>query len=110
DSLTLSQIEGMVQKGETGFLTDLSTLFKELPVIRVPAEEDILLRNGNYLTYPASVIASQSGQRPCEGDRVRMELSDGTLAGLYRISEIFPEGKRSIREEAVRVTAFKMFV
>ncbi|MCF0135749.1 MAG: tRNA pseudouridine(55) synthase TruB [Lachnospiraceae bacterium] len=101
ESFTLKQIEVMMQEDRRDeFLVDLGTLFAHLPAWQVIPEEDILLLSGNYLTYPSDCIDGR------EGDAVRMLLSDGRLAALYRISE------HPILEGVphTRLRAYKMFV
>jgi len=101
NALTLRQIEALAAAGETeSFLTDLSTLFSHLRAFRVEQPDDVYLRSGNYLTYPLSVIDGE------EGEMIRMELSDGRLAALYKVSEhLMHRG-----EPSVRLRAFKMFM
>lgn len=115
DSLKLSQVEALVREGKRDFITDLSTLFADLPAYRVQPEEDLMLRNGNYLTYGAAHLLDETGKELQVGDQVRMELSSGELAGLYEVTESFAAGskealKRDIPDAALRLRAFKMFV
>lgn len=98
---TLKEIETMVKAGQMErFLTDLNTLFEEYPVYRVIPKEDILLKSGNFLTYPCETIDGE------DGSMVRMQLSDGYLAALYRVSE------HLVLDDVpcVRLRAYKMFV
>lgn len=101
DSLTLKQIEERMAAGDTeSFLTDLSTLFSHLRAFRVDQPDDVYLKSGNFLTYPVSLI---DGER---GEMIRMELSGGQLAALYKVSEhLTYKG-----EPSVRLRAFKMFM
>ena len=87
----------MQQKRQKEFLTDLDELFAEYPSKTVIPEEDILLRNGNYLTYNAAEIP------PIIGQTVRMYTSDGGFVGLYQVTELPAPGR-------VRLRAYKMFV
>lgn len=97
ESLRLDEIRSLVQQGRVqDFLQDLTALFQDLPVKQVIPEEDLMLRNGNYLTYPAAEVGSQMGQV------FRMQTSDGALAGLYKVTELL--GDRT------RLRAYKMFV
>ena len=115
NSVTLSQMEALKKAGDLSFIQDLSSLFAHLPVYRVAVEEDLMLQNGNYLTYGVSHL-----EQYCKGklhlhDQLRMELSDGTLAGLYEVTEVFGKDssvcrKRGIPEDALRIRALKMFV
>lgn len=96
-SLRIDEIRARMQEGRTeAFLQDLNSLFADLPCKQVIPEEDAMLRNGNYLTYPAEEIGSVLGQE------YRMLTSDGALAGLYRVTELL--GDRT------RMRAYKMFV
>lgn len=101
DAYTLKEIEAMVQEGRTEeFLTDLSVMFEDLPMIRVIEKEDLFLRSGNFLTYPSGAVDGAMG------DMVRMHLSSGELAALYRVSEFLEiDGVPH-----TRLRAFKMFV
>lgn len=97
DSYRIDEIRTLQQQGRSAeFLQDLNALFMELAVKQVIPEEDILLRNGNYLTYPAAEVGAQMGQV------FRMQTSDGKLAGLYRVTELLGE--------QTRLRAYKMFV
>ncbi len=113
-SLKLSQVEAKVKAGEKDYIEDLSSLFSDLPAFRVSKEEDLMLMNGNYLTYGKAYLQSVCGKELNLKDQIRMELSTGELAGLYEVKELFPEGstqakKRQIRDDALRLVAFKMF-
>ena len=115
ESLKLSQVEERVKSGDMNFIMDLSSLFADLPAFRVTPEEDLMLTNGNYLTYGVSELEEKCGKRLKVGDRVRMELSDSSLAGLYEVTEAFSAHsgsvkKRGIGEDALRLRAYKMFV
>lgn len=97
DSYRIDEIRSMVQAGQTErFLQDLNSLFEDLPCKQVIPEEDAMLRNGNYLTYPASEIGSTIGQE------FRMLTSGGEFVGLYRVTELL--GDRT------RMRSYKMFV
>lgn len=98
---TLKEVEAMVNKGEgEKCLQTLDSLFASYPVKRVEEGEDKYLKSGNFLTYPVTEIDQTK-----EGI-VRMELSDGTLAALYKVSETLEfRGKAS-----VRLKAYKMFI
>lgn len=97
ESVSLDEIRSMMQAGNSeGFLQDLSSLFADLPVKQVIPEEDIMLCNGNYLTYASEEIGRELGQI------FRMQTSDGKLAGLYKVSELL--------EGETRLRAYKMFV
>jgi len=97
DSYRIDEIRTLQQQGRSAeFLQDLNALFMDLAVKQVIPEEDILLRNGNYLTYPAAEVGAQMGQV------FRMQTSDGKLAGLYRVTELLGE--------QTRLRAYKMFV
>ena len=114
-SLKLSQVEAKVKAGEKDFIEDLSSLFSGLPAFRVKAEEDIMLMNGNYLTYGKGFLKAVCGKELSIGDQIRMELSTGELAGLYEVKEQFSREshqarKRQIEDDALRLVAFKMFV
>ncbi|MBQ7059877.1 MAG: tRNA pseudouridine(55) synthase TruB [Firmicutes bacterium] len=114
-SLKLSQVEARVKAGEKDFIEDLSSLFSDLPAFRVKEEEDLMLMNGNYLTYGKSYLKAVCGRDLTIGDQVRMELSTGELAGLYTVSQQFSADssqarKRQIKDDALRLVAFKMFV
>lgn len=101
DAYTLKEIETMVKEGRTSeFLTDLTVMFEDLPSIRVLENEDLYLRSGNFLTYPSEEVKAEMG------DPVRMHLSGGELAALYKVSEYLEiDGKAH-----TRLRAFKMFV
>ena len=87
----------MMRAGEPEkFLQDLSSLFEDLPCKQVIPEEDAMLRNGNYLTYPASEIGNTLGQE------VRMYTSDGEFVGLYKVTELLGD--------MTRMRSYKMFV
>lgn len=99
EALTLKELESLVKEGKKDqVVTDLNTLFEDLPVWKVIPEEDIFLLNGNYLTYPADKVPGKIG------DVWRMQTSDGHLAGLYKISQILEGGTMK------RLRAYKMFV
>ena len=97
NSLPIDTIRQLVQTGSLAeCVTDLNSLFADLPYKQVIAAEDSMLRNGNYLTYPMSDVPGQVGRL------YRMLTSDGALAGLYRITEVVGEKNR--------LRAYKMFV
>ncbi len=97
DSYKIDEIRTMMRAGEPEkFLQDLSSLFADLPCKQVIPEEDAMLRNGNYLTYPASEIGSNLGQE------FRMLTSDGEFVGLYKVTELLGD--------MTRMRSYKMFV
>lgn len=97
NSYRLDEIRAMKDRGDIQtFLQDLGSLFAEYPVKQVIPEEDVMLRNGNYLTYPSAELGREMGQI------FRMQTSDGKLAGLYRVTELL--------EDQTRLRAYKMFV
>ncbi len=97
DSYKIDEIRTMMRAGEPEkFLQDLSSLFEDLPCKQVIPEEDAMLRNGNYLTYPASEIGSTLGQE------FRMLTSDGEFVGLYKVTELLGD--------MTRMRSYKMFV
>lgn len=97
ESYRIDEIRSMMQHGQAAaFLQDLNSLFADLAVKRVISEEDILLLNGNYLTYPASEVGAELNQI------FRMQTSDGKLAGLYKVTELLGD--------QTRLRAYKMFV
>lgn len=97
NSYRIEELKERMTNGQSEqFLTPLDKLFEELPAKQVIPEENILLKNGNYLTYGPEEIPPRIGQQ------VRMYTSDGGFAGLYKVTEL-PQGK-------VRLRAYKMFV
>lgn len=97
NSYKIDEIRTMMRAGEPEkFLQDLSSLFEDLPCKQVIPEEDAMLRNGNYLTYPASEIGNTLGQE------VRMYTSDGEFVGLYKVTELLGD--------MTRMRSHKMFV
>jgi tRNA pseudouridine55 synthase len=99
EAMTLKELEALVKAGKKDqVITDLNTLFEDLPVWKVVPEEEIFLLNGNYLTYPAEKVPGEVG------DLWRMQTSDGHLAGLYKISQVLENGTMK------RLRAYKMFV
>ena len=97
NSYRIDEIREMMRAGEPEkFLQDLSSLFEDLPCKQVIPEEDAMLRNGNYLTYPASEIGNTLGQE------VRMYTSDGEFVGLYKVTELLGD--------MTRMRSYKMFV
>lgn len=97
DSYKIDEIRTMMRAGEPEkFLQDLSSLFEDLPCKQVIPEEDAMLRNGNYLTYPAAEIGSTLGQE------FRMLTSNGEFVGLYKVTELLGD--------MTRMRSYKMFV
>ena len=97
DSYRIDEIREMMRAGRADkFLQDLSSLFENLPCKQVIPEEDAMLRNGNYLTYPASEIGSSLGQE------FRMLTSDGEFVGLYKVTELLGD--------MTRIRSYKMFI
>ena len=97
ESYRIDEIRALANAGQSAvFLQDLSSLFEDLPCKQVIPKEDAMLRNGNYLTYPAAEIGSVMGQE------YRMLTSDGEFVGLYRVTELLGD--------MTRMRAYKMFV
>ncbi len=106
-ALTLDELRAKVAAGDYSFFVSLDSLFAYAPRKIVPPEDDIYLKNGNPLTYPDETLPRETGAR------VRLYLSDGTFAGLYKVTELLPEATDEEGKPlpaAVRMKAEKMFV
>ncbi len=96
DSLRLSQIEEQMAEGRMGdILIPVDEMFRQYPRIRMRAEGDRFVYNGNSFDpqlicrsageIPESVSESVSGQR--EELQVRVYDSKGVFVGIYRYAQ-----------------------
>ncbi len=94
---TIDELRTLMQEGrQSEFLLSLEQIYAQYPIKQVPAEDDLYLYNGNYLTYPLEGLAV------APRDLVRMVDSHGQFVGLYQV--------KYIQDEAVRLVPEKMFV
>ena len=94
---TIDELRTLMQEGrQEEFLLSLLQIYAQYPIKQVPAEDDLYLYNGNYLTYPPEGLAVRAG------DLVRMLDSKGQFIGLYKV--------KYVQEDAVRLIPEKMFV
>ena len=94
---TIDELRTLMQEGrQEEFLLSLEQIYAQYPIKQVPAEDDLYLYNGNYLTYPPDGLAVEPG------GLVRMLDSQGQFVGLYEV--------KYVREDAVRLIPKKMFV
>ena len=94
---TIDELRTLMQEGrQSEFLLSLEQIYAQYPIKQVPAEDDLYLYNGNYLTYPLDGLAVEPG------DLVRMLDSQGQFVGLYEV--------KYVQEDVVRLIPKKMFV
>ncbi len=78
EAQTLDEISGKVEAGDLSFVIPIDTFFQEYPMIRVPEYLDTDIRNGNRFEL--------RGHGDIPNRQVRIYLSDGAFAGIYKKS------------------------
>lgn len=78
NALTLDEISARVQEGDLSFVTPIDAFFEEYPRVRVPSDLDADIINGNRFEL--------RGRGDIPNRKVRVYLSDGSFAGIYKKS------------------------
>jgi tRNA pseudouridine55 synthase len=78
DALTLDEISEKVSGGDLSFVMPIDSFFDEYPRVQVPESLDADIRNGNRFEL--------RGLGDIPNKKVRVYLSDGAFAGIYKKS------------------------
>ena len=78
EALTLDEISEKVSEGDFSFVIPIDKFFDEYPKVRVPESLDADIRNGNRFEL--------RGLSDIPNKKVRVYLSDGAFAGIYKKS------------------------
>ena len=78
EALTLDEISEKVRDGDLSFVMPIDRFFDEYPSVQVPESLDADIRNGNRFEL--------RGHGDIPNKKVRVYLSDGAFAGIYKKS------------------------
>ena len=78
EALTLDEISEKVSEGDLSFVMPIDKFFDEYPKVQVPENLDADIRNGNRFEL--------RGLSDIPNKKVRVYLSDGAFAGIYKKS------------------------
>ena len=78
EALTLDEISEKVSEGDLSFVMPIDRFFDEYPKVQVPESLDADIRNGNRFEL--------RGLSDIPNKKVRVYLSDGAFAGIYKKS------------------------
>ena len=78
EALTLDEISEIVSEGDLSFVMPIDRFFDEYPKVQVPESLDADIRNGNRFEL--------RGLSDIPNKKVRVYLSDGAFAGIYKKS------------------------
>ena len=78
EALTLDEISEKVSEGDLSFVMPIDKFFDEYPKVQVPESLDADIRNGNRFEL--------RGLSDIPNKKVRVYLSDGAFAGIYKKS------------------------
>lgn len=78
EALTLDEISEKVEDGDLSFVMPIDRFFDEYPSVQVPESLDADIRNGNRFEL--------RGHGDIPNKKVRVYLSDGAFAGIYKKS------------------------
>ena len=94
-ALTIDQIREKMRAGrQEDFFIPLESMFFAHPAFTIPAEDDRYLWNGNPLTYPLDELPEVK-----KGSLVRMHVSTGEFAGLYKVQYTTREKAKLLPEK-----------